>query len=213
MEELKRLRNELGWSQQRLADESGVNKATINQVEQGKRSPSIATLESLSAAMGQEVGDFFPKAQAPLFPPEQVAEPRRPEAIIDELHEWRQTAAHVQEFARADRKELQDTEELPRGWQRGVFGARAVHDNVGRLSKEAEEAFGLEKDMPRELSEAVEGAKLAANATLAEALQFFDAAEEVANRAGVREEVREEADVYDLLPLLRRGQAGGRRTA
>lgn len=66
MEELKRLRNELGWSQQRLADESGVNKATINQVEQGKRSPSIATLESLARAMGAEIADFFPKAQAPL---------------------------------------------------------------------------------------------------------------------------------------------------
>lgn len=66
MEELKRLRNELGWSQQRLADESGVNKATINQVEQGKRSPSITTLESLADAMGREIGDFFPKAQSPL---------------------------------------------------------------------------------------------------------------------------------------------------
>lgn len=66
MQELKRLRNGLGWSQQRLADESGVNKATINQVEQGKRSPSIATLESLARAMGAEVGDFFPKAQASL---------------------------------------------------------------------------------------------------------------------------------------------------
>lgn len=68
MQELKRLRNNLGWSQQRLADESGVNKATINQVEQGKRSPSIGTLESLARAMGAEVGDFFPKAQAPLWP-------------------------------------------------------------------------------------------------------------------------------------------------
>ena len=67
MEELKRLRTERGWSQQKLADASGVNKATINQVEQGKRSPSIQTLESLAQAMGAEVGDFFPKAQASLW--------------------------------------------------------------------------------------------------------------------------------------------------
>ena len=67
MEELKRLRTERGWSQQKLADASGVNKATINQVEQGKRSPSIQTLESLARAMGTEVGDFFPKAQASLL--------------------------------------------------------------------------------------------------------------------------------------------------
>lgn len=67
MEELKRLRTERGWSQQKLADVSGVNKATINQVEQGKRSPSIQTLENLARAMGAEVGDFFPKAQASLL--------------------------------------------------------------------------------------------------------------------------------------------------
>jgi transcriptional regulator with XRE-family HTH domain len=66
VEELRRIRNERGWSQQRLADESGVNKATINQVEQGKRSPSISTLERLATAMGVEIADFFPKAQAPL---------------------------------------------------------------------------------------------------------------------------------------------------
>jgi putative transcriptional regulator len=72
MQELKRIRNELGWSQQRLADESGVNKATINQVEQGKRSPSIPTLESLARAMSVEVGDFFPKVQAPLWSEDEI---------------------------------------------------------------------------------------------------------------------------------------------
>ena len=66
MRELKRLRNERGWSQQRLADESSVNKATINQVEQGKRSPTIETLEKLADALDVEVADFFPKAQIPL---------------------------------------------------------------------------------------------------------------------------------------------------
>lgn len=145
----------------------------------------------------RERSEVYPKVQAPLFTPEQVAEPRRLEAIIDDLREWLQTAAHVQEFARADREELQKNEELPRGWQRGVFGARAVHDNVGRLSREAEEVFGLD-NMPRELLEAVEEAKSAANATLSEALQFFNVAEEVANRAGVRED----ADVHDLREFL-----------
>lgn len=83
MKELKRIRNGLGWSQQRLANESGVNKATINQVEQGKRSPSIPTLESLARAMGAEVGDFFPKVQAPLF--EDLVEKSR--AIEEEKRE------------------------------------------------------------------------------------------------------------------------------
>ncbi len=76
MEELTRLRSELGWSQQRLADESGVNKATINQIEKGRRSPNVETLEKLAAAMGREMGDFFPKGQASLFEsPEQRRAP------------------------------------------------------------------------------------------------------------------------------------------
>ena len=73
MEELTRLRVERGWSQQRLADESGVNKATINQIERGRRSPNVETLEKLASALGVGVADFFPKAQPPLWsaePPE-----------------------------------------------------------------------------------------------------------------------------------------------
>jgi transcriptional regulator with XRE-family HTH domain len=66
VEELKRLRTSKGWSQQKLADESGVDRATINQVEGGRRSPTIATLENLAQAMDVEVADFFPKAQSPL---------------------------------------------------------------------------------------------------------------------------------------------------
>ncbi len=67
MEELTRLRAERGWSQQRLASESGVNKATINQIERGRRSPNLETLEKLADALGIGVADFFPKAQAPLW--------------------------------------------------------------------------------------------------------------------------------------------------
>lgn len=66
LEELRRIREEAGLSQAQLARESGVDRATINKIEQGKRSPSIATLESLSRALGVEVADFFPKSQSPL---------------------------------------------------------------------------------------------------------------------------------------------------
>lgn len=63
MEELTRIRKEREWSQQQLANESGVNKATINQIERGRRSPNVETLEKLARAMGVEVVDFFPKAE------------------------------------------------------------------------------------------------------------------------------------------------------
>ena len=66
MEELRRLREEKGWSQTRLAQESGVDRATINQAEGGRRSPTITTLEELAAALGVEVADFFPKTEPQL---------------------------------------------------------------------------------------------------------------------------------------------------
>lgn len=67
MQELTRIRNERGWTQKQLSAESGVDKATINQVERGRRSPNVETLEKLARAMDVEVGDFFPKAQASLW--------------------------------------------------------------------------------------------------------------------------------------------------
>ena len=79
MEELTRIRNERGWSQQRLADESGVNKATINQVERGKRSPNVETLTKLAHALGVGVADLFPKAQASLWSDEALE--RRPSIL------------------------------------------------------------------------------------------------------------------------------------
>jgi transcriptional regulator with XRE-family HTH domain len=66
MDELKQMREARGWSQQKLADESGVNKATINQIERGRRSPNVETLARLADALNVELGDFFPKAQSPL---------------------------------------------------------------------------------------------------------------------------------------------------
>src|SRR5215210_3140086 len=67
MRELTRIREERGLSQQALADASGVNKATINQIERGRRSPNLETLEKLAGALAVEMADFFPKAQASLL--------------------------------------------------------------------------------------------------------------------------------------------------
>ena len=67
MTELTRIRQERNLSQQRLADASKVNKATINQIERGRRSPNVETLEKLAAALGVEVGELFPKGQASLL--------------------------------------------------------------------------------------------------------------------------------------------------
>ena len=83
MEELRRIREEAGLSQAQLARESGVDRATINKIEQGKRSPSIATLESLARALAVEVADFFPKAQAPLPDFEEAGQRREDEDVFE----------------------------------------------------------------------------------------------------------------------------------
>src|ERR671932_2694682 len=68
MEEVKRLRKERGWSQQRLADEANINKVTLIRIEHGVGNPGIDTLEKLAKALDIEIADFFPKAQVPLWP-------------------------------------------------------------------------------------------------------------------------------------------------
>jgi len=80
MRELTRIREERGLSQQALANISGVNKATINQIERGRRSPNLETLEKLAGALAIELADFFPKAQAPLLDPDE--ERRQDRAVV-----------------------------------------------------------------------------------------------------------------------------------
>lgn len=44
-----------GWSQSRLARESGVSQTYISELEAGKWSPNIAVLRKLAAALGVSV--------------------------------------------------------------------------------------------------------------------------------------------------------------
>lgn len=66
MEELRRMREEAGFTQVGLARTSGVDRGTIIKIERGQRSPTVETLAKLARAMGAEISDFFPKAQASL---------------------------------------------------------------------------------------------------------------------------------------------------
>jgi transcriptional regulator with XRE-family HTH domain len=72
--ELRRLRDEQGLSLRELSDASGVDQASISQIENDRRSPNVATLQKLAAGLGVEVADFFPKASPPLFelPPQRA---------------------------------------------------------------------------------------------------------------------------------------------
>jgi len=64
-EEVKRLRQAKGWTQEQLAVYAGSSQPTVNLLEAGKRNPSAATLEKLARALEVDVVDLFPKPQTP----------------------------------------------------------------------------------------------------------------------------------------------------
>jgi transcriptional regulator with XRE-family HTH domain len=64
-QELKRLRQAKGWTQEQLAVYAGSSQPTVNLLEAGKRNPSAATLEKLASALQTEVASLFPKPQTP----------------------------------------------------------------------------------------------------------------------------------------------------
>src|SRR5215203_3986837 len=69
MEQLKRLREERGLSQVKLAAKADLNPATVNQIERGARNASPGTLRKLAEALGVSLVDLiegnYPKAPAP----------------------------------------------------------------------------------------------------------------------------------------------------
>jgi len=48
-------REQLGWSQSRLARTSGVSRTVVNEVENGRRSPSLPTYDKLRRALGLDL--------------------------------------------------------------------------------------------------------------------------------------------------------------
>lgn len=73
--EIKKLREERGWSQAKLAVEAEMSVSGVSMIENGQRNLTTTTLGKLAKAFGLEVGDLFPKAAVPLFaePPEGIA--------------------------------------------------------------------------------------------------------------------------------------------
>ena len=45
------LRKKYDWTQEELADKVGVDYTTINKIENGKRNPSLKTLERIAKAL------------------------------------------------------------------------------------------------------------------------------------------------------------------
>src|SRR5215212_2258108 len=59
MEQLKRLREERGLSQVKLAARADLNPATVNQIERGMRNASPGTLHKLADALGVSLHELL----------------------------------------------------------------------------------------------------------------------------------------------------------
>ena len=58
-ETLRILRQAKGWSQTRLARESGVSQTYISDLEAGRSNPTVPVLKRLAAALGVRVSDLI----------------------------------------------------------------------------------------------------------------------------------------------------------
>lgn len=77
---LRRLRTERGISQERLAADSGVDRAYVSEIERQKVAASVDVLDRLARLLGVEVGEFFVEPVEGGEPPKPLPKGRRPRA-------------------------------------------------------------------------------------------------------------------------------------
>ncbi len=56
---LKYLREQKGWSQEKLSLESGINKNYISDLENGRRNPTLVIMDRLSIALGITLSELL----------------------------------------------------------------------------------------------------------------------------------------------------------
>ncbi len=56
---IKAYREANGWTQTRLADESGVSQTYISELEAGKYSPNLSILRKLAYALGVPINELL----------------------------------------------------------------------------------------------------------------------------------------------------------
>ena len=88
-ENIKTLRKQLGWSQELLAEKTGVSAPYITQIEVGKRTPSLDIVEKLASALGVEYKTLFEtkieNVQSPDFS-KHILESKLITAIANTIH-------------------------------------------------------------------------------------------------------------------------------
>jgi transcriptional regulator with XRE-family HTH domain len=56
---LRRLREEKGWSQEAFADEAGLHRTYVSDIERGARNPTVKVLEKLAQPLGVTAGSLL----------------------------------------------------------------------------------------------------------------------------------------------------------
>lgn len=61
---VRKLREERGWSQEKLAEVAQLNRSYVGDVERGNAVPSLVTLEKIAVAMGLKISDLVLQCEA-----------------------------------------------------------------------------------------------------------------------------------------------------
>lgn len=64
MEQIRKLREARGWTQEQLSHEAGVSQAMISAAESGKRVPRLRWLAKIAKALGVREADLITKEEA-----------------------------------------------------------------------------------------------------------------------------------------------------
>jgi transcriptional regulator with XRE-family HTH domain len=98
LDRLRHIREQSGYSQQDLADESGVSQHTISEIELGRRRPQGRTLRKLAKVLDVAVAELYDAPERPLAeaPPSAqltlngaLEEERRTSALGEQFELWR----------------------------------------------------------------------------------------------------------------------------
>ena len=56
---VRQLRENAGWSQEKLADECGLHRTYMGGIERGERNPSLKNIASIADALGVTLSELF----------------------------------------------------------------------------------------------------------------------------------------------------------
>lgn len=56
---LRRLRKEKGWSQEQFADEAGLHRTYVSDLERGTRNPTITVVDRAARSLGASLAELL----------------------------------------------------------------------------------------------------------------------------------------------------------